>query len=78
MPKQQDAVNWRYYTRWMLAILLASLKLTKTLNISWWLVTAPIWLMPVISIITMSGMLLIVLLLALLIAVGILKDEDDY
>lgn len=78
MPKQQDAVNWRYYTRWALAILLASLKLTKTLNISWWLVTAPIWIMPVISIITMSGMLLIVLLLALLIAVGILKDEDDY
>ena len=77
MPKQQDAVNWRYYTRWTLAILLASLKLTNTLNISWWLVTSPIWFMPVISIITMSGMLLIVLLLALLIAVGILKDEAD-
>jgi len=78
IPKQQDAVNWSYYTRWMLAILLASLKLTKILNISWWLVTAPIWIMPVISITVMSLMIGTVLLLALLIAVGILKDEDGY
>ena len=78
MHKRQDAVNWRYYTRWALAILLTILKLTNTVNISWWWVTAPIWIMPVISIIIMSSMLLIVLILALLIAVGILKHEDNY
>lgn len=77
MPKQQDAVNWKYYTRCVITILLVILKLTNTLNISWWVVTAPIWVMPVISIAAMLITLGTILILAILIAIGFLKEEEE-